>query len=235
MRSPERPSPPVLQPETAAAKRLQCRRFERLSIGQGGKNAGEARRKHGFPRARRAAHQQTVPSGCSNFERTLGLTLSFYLGEIGIGVHVIAGGRTCAKSRQPGVAGQMRNDIQQARRRINKGIADQRRFARVQGRQNKCTAAFSSAPSHGKRAADGSQFTGQRQFASKLILLECICGNLPRRGKNSKRNRKIKSSAFLGQLCWGEINGDPSRWKIKAAIGERRAHPLPRFLYLGLG
>jgi hypothetical protein len=72
----------VAHVEACAAKRLHCRGSKRFVLGHRRQNAGKSFREHGLAGTRGPDHQHAVTARCSNFERSLGLHLTFDFGEV---------------------------------------------------------------------------------------------------------------------------------------------------------
>ena len=84
MRRADRPLPKRGRIELAN-EREQGGAIDRLMLGHRRQDAGQPLRQHTFAGAGWPHHQQTVPSGGSDFECALGLRLAFHIKKIGHG------------------------------------------------------------------------------------------------------------------------------------------------------
>jgi hypothetical protein len=66
------------------------------------------------------------------------------------------------------------------------------------------------AADHRECAAHRTQRAGERQFTGELAMLERFGRDLTARCKNAERDRQIEAAAFLRQIGWREIDGDPA-------------------------
>ena len=62
-------------------QRMDHRGFKRLGCGKRGQDTRQARGEHGFPRPRRAHHQQMMPPCGGDFHRTFGAFLAAHFGQ----------------------------------------------------------------------------------------------------------------------------------------------------------
>ena len=113
---------------------------------------------------------------------------------------------------------------------VNRRFSDQRRLRSILLRQHKAAARAGGAISHGERAADGAQFSGQRQFSRPFIKAELVRWNLAGCRQYAQCNRQIEAAAFLGQVSRGKIDCDAPGRKLKACILQRGPHAVLAFL-----
>ena len=128
-------------------------------------------------------------------------------------------------------------------RAVNLGVRHQRCFLRTAFGQHqpgqllrRTARRPGNRQAHGERAAHRPQVAAQRQLAGKFITRQLAAINLPAGRQDAQRNRQVKAARILGQIGRRQVHGDALvARELQPGILDRRAHPLARFLDLGIG
>ena len=87
-----------------------------------------------------------------------------------------------------------------------------------------------------QRAAHRPQLAGQTQLAGKFIALQRRRVDLSVGGQDAQRDRQVEAPRILRQLGRRQVDGDALVGREgQAALQQRRAHALTRFLDLRVG
>jgi hypothetical protein len=234
MRGAHRPTAPVTHVETTDPNRLHRRGLERFLFGERRQDAGQPGRQHGLAGARRAEHQQAVPTRRRDFERATGSGLPAHIGKVGR-IGAVAPCRGGRRHRQGRRAGQMTTDGKQVLGTVGREVWRERGFRRVGVRKNEPRAGALRLQRHGKHAAHRTQLTAKTKLADELVAAQAIDRQLARCRQDGKRDAEVEAPALLGQVGGGKVDGDAPGRKLEAAIDERAAHPIARLAHSRFG
>ena len=218
----------------AAGERGDGGARECLLLGERRQESRHALGEHRLSRSRRADHQQTVPAGRGDRQRTLRVCLAADFLEV----------RECrfaddarrGRQRQNRFApGQVCADVQQCRGRMHDRIADERRFRCIGRRQHERAAGAARPQHHRQGPADRSQRAAERQLAGEFVQRERVRWDLTRRREDADRDRQVETAGFLGQVRGSEVDGDLAGRELELRVLQRRAHTFTRFFDLGVG
>ena len=118
---------------------------------------------------------------------------------------------------------------------MDRSLFGQRGFRGIRFRQYKGPAIAGHRQRHRQRTAHRAQFTGQGQFAGKLIITQTAIRYLSGSGDDAQRNRQIEAARLFGQVSRCQIDGDTPRRKIKLGILQCRTHAILGFFHLDFG
>ena len=211
---------------------MQHRGLERVVRVERRQQSRKTLRQHALAGARRADEEQAVRACSRDLERALCAGLATHVGQV----------RRCDRELgQPGAGRELERRaaiecVPHLRERRRAGHAGARRDARLFGigeRHDELPACARGMGRCREQAAHGPQFPGQRQFAVELRALEPGGLQLARGGEDSKRDREVVATAFLGQVRRREVDRQPAGRKLELALGKRRAHAIPALSHRG--
>jgi hypothetical protein len=162
----------------------------------------------------------------------LALALSLDVGEVGINGCRRGGGGDRRRERRLPL--QMRAHLEQGGRGQHPHTGNQSAFGRALRRQHEAASRVARAARHGERTAHRAQLARERELARELVRIELRGGQLTGRSEDAERDRQVEAAAFLRQLGRREIDRDPPRRELEAAVRERSAHAFAAFLHLRL-
>ena len=205
---------------------------------------GETLRKHRLAAAGRTDHQHAVAARRCDLERAFCVRLPFDLAQIGQRSGFAEMARYCHRQRlplrrRPGQQGS--HHVEQVAGPVDhEAVADECCLlgAGVGQHQRTCrpTGLAPQRQSHRERAAYRTQVAGQRQLAGEFEAFERGHIDLTARREDTQRDRQIEAAGFLRQIGRRQIDRDALVvWKLQAAVQQRCAHPLARFLHFGIG
>ena len=185
----------------------------------GGRMPGRRDGEHRLARARRPDHDQAVPAGCRDLERALRVRLSLHVLHVGVdGCRSLR--RRASRARERLVAGEVRADLQQGARGIDRAppstSAASARVLAPAARRRAARAAAPSAIASAPRIGRSSPVSASSPANSNAV--EPLGGQLPRRGEDAERDRQVEAARFLGQVRGREIDGDAARRKLEARV-----------------
>ena len=239
MRRPERP----LDQQRAAVHQprgtVDARRLERLLEGHVGQDRGHTARHERLARTGRADHDDVVPAGRGDLQRALGALLPLDKAEIDRGralAQQLFIGRRLEPLYRP-FARQVLEGLLQRRDGIDVDPRYAAHLAGVRGRYEDAVhaAALQRADDHGQHAAHRLHRAIQRQFAQHGRAFQRVGIQPAARRQYADGQRQIVGRAFLLLIGRREIDGHPPVRIGKAAVLERRAHALARFLHRRVG
>src|SRR5690606_12048131 len=107
------------------------------------------------------------------------------------------------------------------------------RQARAAGRQGGLL--VSAGQGGGQDSLDRAQLPGQGQFAEGFAVLQAVCGDLVAGHQQAEGDGQVEAAAFLGQISWGEVDGDAlEAGKVEVGVLQRAADPILALTYCGL-
>ncbi len=225
--------------EAGAGQALDRRAGQRLVVGHRRQQRRQPLRQHRLAGARRADQQQAVAAGRGDLERALGLHLALDVAQVGGGRSRRSRRRLRARQRLCGIARLQRlHHLQQGVGGAHVDAGDARR-GRGAGRRQHQHARFgrrTHAERQRERAAHRPKLAGQRQLAGEFVAGQPRRLDLAAGGQDAQRDRQVEAARFLRQVGRRQVDRDALVVrKGEAALRERGAHPLARFLHFGLG
>jgi hypothetical protein len=233
MRRPIRAASPILVPK-AARQRLQGSRLQCLVLRHRWQQSRKPLRKHRFSGSRGAQHQQAVSARGGDLERAFRMRLAAHIDQIG-SLALGTGDGAGIASRQQLAPAKVCTDFEQASRRMNDGIANERGLDSARLRQDEGAAVAMRFQGHRQRAANRPQIASQSKLAGEFVAAEGIARNLPGGGKNSQRDGQVEATRFLGQVGGREVDSYPARGKVEPRVLQGGANAIAALLDLGLG
>ncbi len=210
-----------------AGDRVNHRHFQELARRQRREDRGQALGEHRLTGPRRAAHEQIVPASRSDLERALGALLPLDVAQI----RLRAGRRTHRRlrPRQDLASLEMVGELDQRARGQDVEIGGRPgRLRPARGRANEPLACRVGSDRGRQNARDPADDPVERELADDAIALKRIVWNGADRRHHAERDRQVVVAPLLGQVSWGEIDGDALRRQREAGSSERRADALLR-------
>ncbi len=221
-----------------AGHAMDLRGLERLLQAQARQNGGETPGKHRLARTRRPDHQQIVPAGRRDFQRSLGDRLASDLGEI----HAVRCGRSERRSdirpcqRKPHPPRQKPADLTQRCGGAHLEPLHQRRFRCVWGRHDQTPRPVcAGALGHRKGAAHGSDITLEPDLTQHDELRQRTRRDLATGDEDPERDGEIEARAGLRPVGRGQVDRDAPERKLEARVHDCGVHPFPALLHRALG
>ena len=212
---------------------MNQRGFQRLLVGHGRQNAGQAAGQHGFATAGDAGHQQVVSARRGNFQRLAARRLALDVFEIK-GYGRVRRERRVARrgmSGQWGLARKVLQYLKQRFRRIQGQPFHAFTFPGVRPGQNECAHALpGSGDGHPQRTAHGHQPPVQRQLAQQHGLAQPMKRLRRARSQQSNRDGQFKRRTFLFHIRRGQVDRHLAEGKGQATHGDGRADAVAAFL-----
>ena len=174
-----------------------------------------------------------MSAGGGDRQRALGVGLPADVGEIRQRRRLDRLGR--GRLRQQILPAQVSAHLEQRPGGQHACVAHQRGLGRGAAGQHERAAGVLGGEHHRERAADRSQFAGQRELARELVRVECRLRQLTVGGENAERDRQVEASRLLGQVGRRKIDRHPARGKFELRVLQRRADAVARLADLGLG
>ena len=218
----ERRNPPVPGVEAEGAHRAHHRRFERLFLGHGWKDPGQARREHRLAGAGRSEHQEVVVARRGQLQRAPRRELAAHVAQ------VLDGGDAGLRRRigrfRGAVADELGVHLSERTRREQPGSRRELRLVRVVARDHEDAARVACMQRGGERAAGASQRPVERQLADELVLAEPVLAELSGRREDSDRDREVVPASVLGQIGGREADGDAAPGEFEPGVDDGAAH-----------
>jgi hypothetical protein len=187
-------------------------------------------RQHGLAGTGWANHQQVMPAGGRNLQRTLGGFLSADIGKVGQRAFRL--GDACFRPRQYLRAAEMIGDGDETARREDRHLAARPcGFGSRTGGTDDAAAGAVGGNRRGQYAGDRRDRAIQRQLAEGDEIGQLLAGHGAHCGHQRERDREIVVAPLFGQIGRGEIDDDPPLRKREAGRMQRAPHPLGGFGY----
>ena len=231
MRGAERPDSPLLQIQPLGADRGNRCGFQRLILGQRWHDAGQPAGQHSFSGAGWANHQQVVAASGGDFQRPFGVWLTAHIAQIPFQHCFWWSVRLSSRWLQGAAGRQLLAHFQQVPRPQHFRSIGQSRFSSVVFRGQQGASGVTAGQRRRQYPAHPAQFTTERQFTKEFILIQPGAVDLPGGGQDAQRNRQIETSAFLGQIRRGQVDGDATDREFKLAVEDCAAHAILAFLH----
>ena len=230
MRRAERPCVGQRAAFELAGDRGDHRDLEQLGRHERRQDRRQPRRQHRLAGARRPDHQQIVPAGGRDLERTLGAFLAADVLEIERRAR--AGADLRLRPQQHLRALHVVGELNERRRRHDLHLgARPRGFRPARGRTDQALAVRIGADRGRQHAGDRRDRAVEPELAEHHIAVERIGRDRADRRHQAERDRQVVVAAFLRQVGRGEVHGDAARRQREPGRGERGAHPLARLGY----
>ena len=206
------------------AHRVDAGHLERLSSSERREDSGKPPGEHRLPRSGRAGQKQVVISCGRDLERAPSPFLPSHVGQIGNGRLFERIGEERIESRCVDLTAEIRDDL--AEMANGDGLhSGERDLRRRLGRADDPLQP-GSAGSFGDRECSGnrSHTAVERQLTDRGELGEALGWDLPCRGEDRQRDRKVEPGSLLAQCRRRKIDGDPSVQRPFERSGD---HPAP--------
>ena len=213
-----------------AGHRLDHRDFEKFARTERRQDRGKPRGEHRFARARWAVHQQVVPSGGGDFERSLGAFLALDVAKVGQASRARGHGRFGPGHHLASLEmiGQLNQRTRGQHVHIAAGPgclgsrrrwADQAKSSRIRRHRG------------GQDAVHRRDRAVESELTKNAVPGERIGWDRADGGHHREGDGKVVMRAFLRQVRRSEVDGDALCRKRQSRCDQRGAHALARFRY----
>ncbi len=212
---------------------MDHRYFEGFGRIEFGENARQPFGEHGFPRPRRAGHQQIVAAGGRHFEGPLGAFLALDVGQIGDRRRVVGHFRR-GRAQDLGAL-EMVDQGQQAAGRQYLDLPRPGGLGPLRRRTDQPEPAARGAqrrrqdPGHRRDGAVQGELAQGRE-AGDLVL-----GQYPHGGQQPEGDGQVEMTALLEEVGGRQVDGDPLGRQGEADGRDGGANPLPAFRHRLVG
>ena len=203
-------------------------RLQRLVEGERGQDAAEPLGQHRLARAGRTDEQQVVPARCRDLQRPPRHLLAAHVAEVGRGCGCARGGAWNGGDRRSGgrLAAEEGDQIPEVARRLNLAPAHRRRLAGVLGRNDQPPHLLSARPGGDRQdPAHRTQRSVERQLAHEQRARQCRRVDDARRAEHPDGDGDVIRGAVLAEIGGRQVDGDPARRQLEAAVLQRAADP----------
>ena len=193
-------------------------------------NGGQALGQHALAGARRADEQHVVAAAGSDLQCALGLGLPLYIGKIQRlwrgGVPILGHGRR-ELQHAPQIGKQL-GDIPNA---IHLQPLNNRALPGVFRRDKQpLKPSLPGLVGHGQHAPNGPQLPREGKLPQEDGVLR-VARKLPGGFEQRDQQGQVVDGALFLLVGRGQVHGDAADGKVKAAVLQGRAHPVPGFLH----
>ena len=233
VRGAKRPHPPVRPGSKPSALTDRTVADSRASfLGHRREDPGQARREHRLPGAGRPQHQQVVAAGGGQLERAPRRVLAPHVAQIFGSRGRRPVGRTSTGAGEA-LADELRMHLPEMARGEQARAGRERRLVCVVGRKHEDVARVAGVQRRGERAAGTAQRAVERKLADELVLVEPVVAELPGRGEDADRDRKVVAAPVLGKVGGREVDGDAAPRELEPGVDDRAAHAVLALAYGG--
>ena len=203
-----------------------------------GKDRRQAAREHGLARSRRPDHDDVVSARSGDLDGSLGMLLSFYLGEIllvrGIGLEGALD--IDAHGIEGGGAGEELHHLRQGLHAVDRDGLDDGRLLRVVFRDHHAAVpGLFRKHGHGERAPHRLDPAVEGELAHDEVAVHHLLGEDALGDQHADGDGQVEGGAFLLDVRGGEIDDDLLEGKIEARVLERGAYALFALFDGGVG
>ncbi len=208
--------------------------LQRLLLVQRRQDAGQAAGQQGLAGAGRAEQQQVVAARRRDYQGPFGLGLALYLGQVRYRCRLGEAG-TGLHRRQFPLAAQVFAQLEQVIGGDDAHPGHQGGFGGVGPGHQQGALLVSAGQGGGQDSLHRAQLPGQGQLAEGFAVLQAVCGDLVAGHQQAEGDGQVEAAAFLGQIGWGEVDGDAlEAGKVEAGVLQRAADPILALTYCGL-
>ena len=167
-----------------------------------------------------------------NFQCAPGCQLAFDIGQVRVGADGAHAGRW--RHTQGAAPVQHGAYLQQGIGLSQAGPWPQGSLGGAGARQHQGASGPAGGHRHQQCAANRAQFAAERQLANKFMPGQQAGADMPGGSQNTQRNRQVKPTGLLGEICRCQVDGDAPGGKLQPGQQDGGAHPLATFPHLGV-
>ena len=223
---------PVTEPGDAA----DPRDLDRLLVGRGRQDSGQASRQHRLARARRPDHEHVVAARGGDLERPLRVALPPDVRQVAVRLDRRAAPRRRRRgSGRPSAGEELRHAVER-RHAEHVDAVDERGLGGVLlGHDQPRVAGAPRTVCHRDRAVDRAQRAAQRELAADRVRGEVVPRQLVARGEHGDGQREVEARPRLAQVRGREVGGEPLERELEPRVEHRRAHALAGLAHGAVG
>ncbi len=206
---------------------LRC--LQRLLTGHVRQDGGKPARKHRFARAGRSDQQDIVPARGGDLQRALDVLLPHHIGKVGVWLVRLLRLPSRLRRKRPFPLEVLheRHDVAHA---VDGHAVSQRRLGGVRrGDVERLDPRAGGGHRHRQHAVHRAQRAGKGKLADKGRVLRGGL-DLLRAGEDAEQDGQVVERALLLFPRRGKVHRDARNGELHAAVLDRRAHALARFL-----